>query len=60
MNEERAHVAQKERLVRFCRGRLRDQYARHGRSPSELRAVVDFLNPEVLTVGFARRFAFFN
>lgn len=53
----RAHMAQKERLIRFCRERLRDQYARHGRSPTELRAVVGFLDPEVLTVGFARRFA---
>ncbi|MDH3744063.1 MAG: alpha-glucan family phosphorylase [Acidobacteriota bacterium] len=52
-----AHRSQKARLCRFSRARLRDQYARHGRSPSELRAVVESLDPDALTVGFARRFA---
>lgn len=53
----RAHQAQKARLGRFTRTRVRRQYARHGRSPAELRAVTQLLNPEILTVGFARRFA---
>jgi starch phosphorylase len=52
-----AHQQQKQRLLRFIRGRLRRQYARHGSSPSELRALEDLLDPEVLTIGFARRFA---
>ncbi len=52
-----AHLGQKERLARFTRDRLRDQFARHGRSPDELRAVDDLFDPEVLTIGFARRFA---
>ncbi len=52
-----AHQGQKERLCRFARARLRRQYGRHGRSPAELRAIADFLDPNVLTVGFARRFA---
>jgi starch phosphorylase len=52
-----AHQAQKERLLRFTRSRLRKQYARHGQSPSELRSVAELFDPETLTIGFARRFA---
>jgi starch phosphorylase len=52
-----AHQAQKKRLGRFTRSRLREQLARHGRSPEELREVESFFRPEALTIGFARRFA---
>jgi starch phosphorylase len=52
-----AHRAQKERLVRFVRERLRAQYARHGLGPDELRLVEGLLDPGALTIGFARRFA---
>jgi starch phosphorylase len=52
-----AHRSQKERLGRFLRSRLRQQFARHGRSPAELRELQEIFNPEALTIGFARRFA---
>ena len=52
-----AHRSQKERLVRFVRERVRVQSARHGLSPDELRGVEGLLDPEALTIGFARRFA---
>jgi starch phosphorylase len=52
-----AHMAQKQRLFRFMRSRIREQLARHGRSPEELREVDSFLRPDALTIGFARRFA---
>ena len=52
-----AHRAQKERLVRFVRERVRQQSARHGLSPDELRQVEGLLDPHALTIGFARRFA---
>ena len=52
-----AHLEQKRRLARFLRARLRNQFARHGLSPDELRRVEQMFDPEVLTVGFARRFA---
>ena len=52
-----AHVAQKERLRRFIRARLREQAARHGHSPEELREVAELFRTEALTIGFARRFA---
>jgi len=52
-----AHLAQKLRLARFLRSRLRDQFARHGVAPGELRRLERTFDPEVLTIGFARRFA---
>ena len=52
-----AHMAQSERLGRFLRSRLREQFARHGCSPEELRAVEDLFVADSLTIGFARRFA---
>lgn len=55
-----AHLAQKERLARFTRSRLREQFARHGCSPDELRAVGGLFDPNALTIGFARRFAIYK
>ncbi|TDI46087.1 MAG: alpha-glucan family phosphorylase [Acidobacteria bacterium] len=52
-----AHRIQKDRLVEVARQRLRDQFARHGRSPGELRRLDHVLDPDVLLIGFARRFA---
>src|SRR5207237_1293625 len=47
----------KENLIRFTRTKLRIQLARHGYSPDELREIDTLLNPDWLTIGFARRFA---
>ena len=52
-----AHTAQKHRLMRFVRVRVTRQAARHGCSPAELRRVQKLLDPNALTLGFARRFA---
>ncbi len=52
-----AHRAQKERLIRFVREKVRVQSARHGLSPDELRTIEGLLDPQALTIGFARRFA---
>jgi starch phosphorylase len=52
-----AHAAQKLRLARFLRARLRDQFARHGNAPDELRRLEQMFDAETLTIGFARRFA---
>jgi glycogen phosphorylase len=51
------HMDRKVLLSRFIRTRLRDQLARHGGSPDDLRALESVLPPERLTLGFARRFA---
>ncbi|NKB22827.1 MAG: alpha-glucan family phosphorylase [Kiritimatiellae bacterium] len=52
-----AHHNQKERLIKLVRSRLVEQFARHGKSPDEMREVAHMLDPHVLTIGFARRFA---
>lgn len=51
------HERRRERLVAFCRNRGREQAARLGASPSRLQAALEVLDPESLTIGFARRFA---
>jgi starch phosphorylase len=52
-----AHRRQKTELSLFARGRLRAQLARHGEAPAALEALEEALDPEALTIGFARRFA---
>jgi starch phosphorylase len=52
-----AHLHQKRELAIFARGRLVAQLARHGESPATLTEVGLALDPEALTIGFARRFA---
>ena len=52
-----AHLRQKRELALFARGRLRSQFARHGEAPSVLAELETALDPDVLTIGFARRFA---
>ena len=51
------HQKLKARLIDFTRDRVRRQRARLGESPAQLRQVNQILNPEILTIGFARRFA---
>lgn len=53
----RTHSRRRERLVAFCRERLKKQLSRRGASKSELDAADEVLNPDALTIGFARRFA---
>lgn len=53
----RVHTSRRARLVAFCRARLKKQLIRRGASQSEIEAADEVLNPDALTVGFARRFA---
>jgi len=52
-----AHLVQKRELAVFARGRLRNQFARHGEAPRALQQLAEALDPKILTIGFARRFA---
>ena len=52
-----AHMQQKAQLQEYARIRLRRQLARHGEAPDTLAELGDILDPEVLTIGFARRMA---
>jgi len=51
------HQKLKARLVDFVRERVRIQRERIGESPQSIRNVNRILDPEILTIGFARRFA---
>jgi len=52
----RAHGAQRELMTRRLRKRLREEYARHGHGPRQLRWLDDQLPSDRLTIAFARRF----
>jgi glycogen phosphorylase len=53
----RTHVRRRERLVVFARRRLRLQLQRRGAPLSDIDAADEVLDPDALTIGFARRFA---
>ncbi|WAC06415.1 MAG: alpha-glucan family phosphorylase [Thermodesulfobacteriota bacterium] len=53
----RTHERRRERLVAFVRMRLRKRLEKLGASKRELEVAEEVLNPEILTIGFARRFA---
>lgn len=53
----RSHERRRERLVAFVRKRLRQQLERAGATRTEIEQAEEVLDPEALTIGFARRFA---
>ncbi|MHC4425304.1 MAG: alpha-glucan family phosphorylase [Planctomycetota bacterium] len=53
----RIHQRCKEQLIVFARNRLKAQMQRRGTYHTELNHAEEVLDPEALTIGFARRFA---
>ena len=53
----RTHERRKERLIDFCRERLKAQIINRGFTKNEINHAEQILTPEALTRGFARRFA---
>lgn len=53
----RTHERRKERLIDFCRERLKAQIINRGFTKNEINHAEQILTPEALTIGFARRFA---
>lgn len=53
----RTHERRRESLVAFTRRRLRAQLTRRGAPRAEIDRTAEALDPEILTIGFARRFA---
>jgi starch phosphorylase len=53
----RTHQRCKERLIVFVRNRLKAQIQRRGTYHTELNWAQEVLDPRILTIGFARRFA---
>lgn len=53
----RTHEIRRERLVAWARRHVREQRVRGGAPQFEVDAADEILNPDALTIGFARRFA---
>lgn len=53
----RTHQRSKGQLISFARRRLKEQIQRRGTYHAELNWAEEVLDPEALTIGFARRFA---
>ena len=53
----RSHERMRERLVGFVRRRLRQQLRNRGANRTWVKQASEVLDPEALTIGFARRFA---
>ncbi|MEW5796978.1 MAG: alpha-glucan family phosphorylase [Candidatus Zixiibacteriota bacterium] len=53
----RVHNRRRERLVYFARKRLKMQLQRRGASYAEIQRADQYLDPQILTIGFARRFS---
>jgi starch phosphorylase len=53
----RTHERRRERLVAYARRRLVDQLRARSAGQAELAQAAEALDPEALTIGFARRFA---
>ncbi len=53
----RTHERRRERLVAFARRRMVAQLRKRGAGATELAEAEEILDPEALTIGFARRFA---
>jgi len=53
----RTHERRRERLVAFARARRAEKLRARGAGSAELDAAREMLDPEALTIGFARRFA---
>ncbi len=52
-----AHQARKDAMIDLVRTRVSEQFTRHGEGPQRINAASEILNPNALTLGFARRFA---
>lgn len=53
----RVHCVRRRRLIYFIRERLKKQLMDKGASPQAIQESQEALDPETLTIGFARRFA---
>ncbi len=53
----RTHERRRERLVAFARRKLQEQLLSWGSKKIEVQMASEALNPQALTIGFARRFA---
>ena len=52
-----AHVSRKERLIKLIRANITERFLNNGVGYDQISEVLNGLNPNALTIGFARRFA---
>lgn len=53
----RLRKRQREKLITWCRGKIRRQFKNRGAGHDEIERAANALDPDVFTIGFARRFA---
>ncbi len=53
----RTHCRQREKLITWCRKRIRKQMRARGLGHDEVEKAAAALDPDIFTIGFARRFA---
>jgi starch phosphorylase len=53
----KAHETRRAKLIAYIRRELKSHFEKRGATPGEIKRVSEVLNPEYLTIGFARRFA---
>jgi len=51
------HQQCKAEMIELMRERVAQQFIRHGEGPQRIQSAATLLNPDALTIGFARRFA---
>ncbi len=56
----RVRERRRARLVAFARSRLREQLEQRGAPPAEIARATEKLDPDALTIAFARRFALYK
>ena len=56
----RAHERRRQKLIVWARRELRQQLEARGTNPEHIRDACEALNPNALTIGFARRFAVYK
>ncbi len=52
-----AHVSRKERLIKLIKNNITERFLNNGVGYDQISEVINGLNPNALTIGFARRFA---
>ena len=52
-----AHVSRKERLIKLIKNNVTERFLNNGVGYDQIAEVINGLNPNALTIGFARRFA---
>jgi starch phosphorylase len=56
----RVHERRRQKLIIWARRKIKEQFEARSVNPQQIRAAVEELSPDALTIGFARRFALYK